>query len=182
MFTKERRNYSETEINEKEEVNVDRPRTNGEIRLPQIKLIDQDGNFVGVIRTTDALQRAYAVGLDLVEIVPTEKPPICKIMDLGKYIFDLRKKKKANTHKAPEDHEIRLTPNTETHDIKIKAKKAIEFLKDGSKVIIQFKAKGREVKNVERMKEIALEFYKEVESVASLETKDNTYILHPKSA
>jgi translation initiation factor IF-3 len=182
MLTKSNRDYTDNEETNKHEIEVEKPRTNHEIRIPQVKLIDASGTFVGIIRTDEALKRAYAAGLDLVEIVPTEKPPICKIMDLGKYIFDLKKKKKSNTHKAPPTHEIRLTPSTEIHDIQIKAKKALEFLTTGSKVILNFKAKGREAKKTDLMKAVAMQFFNEVSAHATMETVDNTYILHPKSA
>lgn len=165
---------------EKKEFHVEKPRVNWEIKVPQIKLVDSNGTFIGLMNVKDAVYKAKDAGLDLVEIVPTEKPPICKIMDLNKWIFEQKKKAKSNVHKAPATHEIRLTPNTGDHDISIKAKKAIEFLKEGSKIILQFKTKGREAKLYHIMKEIAEKFAKAVETHATMEYTGECFILHPK--
>lgn len=166
----------------KKDITVDKPRTNQEIRIQQVQVVNHDGAFLGVMKTFDAIQKARSLSLDLVEIVPTETPPICKIMDLGKYLFELKKKKRDNVHKAPPTHEIRLTPNTGDHDILIKAKKALEFLAEGSKVILQFKTKGREARKTDLIKAVANKFYQAVAEKATFETKDDTYILHPKVA
>jgi translation initiation factor IF-3 len=164
----------------KKEFHVEKPRTNWEIKVPQIKLIDNEGTFIGLMSVKDAVYKAKDLGLDLVEIVPTEKPPVCKIMDLNKWIYEQKKKAKANTQKAPETHEIRLTPNTGNHDIEIKARKAIEFLKEGSKIILQFKTKGREARLYSIMKEVAERFAKAVETHATMEYTGECFILHPK--
>lgn len=179
---KPNRNYSqEYEEPHKKEVYVEKPRTNWEIKVPQVKVIGPEGEFLGLMVTKDAVYKAKDAGLDLVEIVPTEKPPVCKIMNLGKWIFEQKKKKKENQHKAPPMHEIRLTPNTEQHDIEIKAKKAIEFLQQGSKIIIQFKTKGRESQKHDLMKNVAIKFHAAVAEFADMEIKDHTYILTPKT-
>lgn len=164
----------------KKEVKIEKPRTNWEIKVPQIKLVDNEGKFIGLMNVKDAVYKAKDIGLDLVEIVPTENPPICKIMDLNKWIFEQKKKAKSNIHKAPALHEIRLTPNTGDHDIEIKAKKAIEFLKEGSKIILQFKTKGREARLYEIMKGVAQRFAKAVETHATMEYTGESFILHPK--
>ena len=166
---------------QKSKSSVDRPRTNWEIKVPQVRVIGPDGEFLGVMMTKDAVYKAKDLFLDLVEIVPTEKPPVCKIMDLGKWIYAEKKKHKDNTHKTPQMHEIRLTPNTEQHDIEIKARKALEFLKTGSKVSIQFKTKGREAKKFDLMKKIAMKFYDILKEHAEMDFTGDTFILHPKA-
>lgn len=175
--------YAETYLyKNKEDIEVEKPRSNWEIKLPQITLIDENGHFCGLVSTKDAIQKARDVGLDLIEINQNSKPSLCKIMNLGKFLFEKKKKKKENVHKSPPTHEIRLTPNTEDHDLEIKAKKAIEFLKEGSKVTIQFKTKGREAKMYSQIKNVAERFTKFIENYSTLEFKDNTYIFHPKSS
>lgn len=174
--------FEEDYESHKKEVHVEKPRTNWEIKVPAIHLIDQNGEFVGIMSVKDAVTKAKAANLDLVEIVPNNKPPVCKIMDLGKWMFEQKKKAKSNMHKAPPLHEIRLTPNTESHDIEIKAKKAIEFLQEGSKIILQFKTKGREASKVQLIREVAEKFAKAVEAHATMEIKGDTFILSPKSS
>jgi translation initiation factor IF-3 len=164
----------------KKEIHIDKPRTNWEIKVPQIHLIDQNGTFIGLTTVKEGVIKAKEANLDLVEIVPNHKPPVCKIMDLGKWIFEQKKKAKSNIHKAPPTHEIRLTPNTEQHDIEIKAKKAIEFLKEGSKIILQFKTKGREAKKQDLIEIVAVKFAKAVEEHAVMENTGECFILSPK--
>lgn len=174
--------FEEHEDSNKKEVHVEKPRTNWEIKVPAVHLIDQNGDFIGVMSVKEAVIKAKTANLDLVEIVPKNKPPVCKIMDLGKWMFEQKKKAKSNIHKAPPMHEIRLTPNTEIHDIEIKARKATEFLKNGSKIILQFKTKGREASKHALIKEVADKFAKAVEEHATLEYTGECFILHPKSS
>ena len=158
----------------------DRPRINDEIKCYNVRVIDNNGNNIGVITPREALQRAKQLGLDLVEVSPSAKPPVCKIMDFGKFLFEKRKKQKESFQKAPETHEIRLTPCIGVHDIEIKAKKALEFLTEGSKVILQFKLRGRETKHPELIKEVINKFYDFVKEKAVLESKGGSYTLVPK--
>lgn len=174
-------NDEQYEHSNRKDVHVDKPRTNWEIKVPTVHLIDQNGDFLGILNTKDAIFKAKDINLDLVEIDPKHKPPVCKIMDLGKWIFEQKKKAKSNIHKAPPLHEIRLTPNTELHDIEIKAKKAIEFLKEGSKIVLQFKTKGRESKKFDLIKLVAEKFAKAVESHATMENTGEGFILTPKN-
>lgn len=169
---------SEAQAVQKEDIN--RPRINHEIKVYKVRLIDQNGNNVGIVDTRDALNRARDAVLDLVEVSPTTNPPVCKIMDFRKYIFEQKKKMKENTHKAPETHEIRLTPNIDQHDIEVKARKATEFLEDGSKVILVFKVKGREAKQTEFINDVVKRFYALVDKLATLENKGEVFILHPR--
>ena len=105
---------------------------NEQIRDKEIRLIDEEGNQVGLISSRDAQKLADEKKLDLVKIAPNAKPPVCKIMDYGKYRFDMIKKEKEakKKQKVIEVKELRLSPNIDTHDVQVKVKKAIEFLKN----------------------------------------------------
>jgi len=101
--------------------------------LPQVRLIDKDGENVGVVKTTEAMEKAAADSLDLVEIVPTAEPPVCRIMDYGKFKFSQSKQKGANKKKQKKTQvkEIKMRPGTDIGDYNIKLKKLIQFLQDG---------------------------------------------------
>ena len=149
--------------------------------LIQIRLIDSNGDNLGLFTVKDAITKAKSIGLDLIEINPIAKPPVCKIMDLGKYMFEVKKRKKENSQKPPETKEIRLTPSIGEHDLIIKSKKVEEFLDNGSKVIIQFKLKGREAKKYDLIKAIVIKFHELLKDKCNLEMKSDSYILIPKS-
>lgn len=159
----------------------DRPRANEEIiKTYKIRVIDHNGNNLGVITSREALYKAKEVALDLVEVSPNTTPPVCKIMDLGKYIFDKKKKDKGNEHRAPETHEIRLSPSIGQNDLEVKARKAEEFLKEGSKVIIQFKLHGREAKKTNLIDDVVKKFHSLLNTISNLENAGGVYILVPK--
>jgi translation initiation factor IF-3 len=158
----------------------ERPRINEEIRTFKIRVIDHNGNNLGVINNRDALYKAREAGFDLVEVSPQATPPVCKIMDFGKYMFELKKKRKDNEHKSPETKEIRLTPAIGQGDLEIKARKALEFLEEGSKVILSFKLRGREASKTEFVKDVVARFYAIVETKSTLESKGGVHILTPK--
>ena len=122
---------------------------NEQIRDKEIRLIDEEGNQVGVVSSKEAQKMADEKKLDLVKIAPTAKPPVCKIMDYGKYRYDMVKKEKEakKKQKVIEVKELRLSPNIDTHDVQVKVKKAIEFLKDGDKVKVSIRFRGREIGN-----------------------------------
>ena len=124
-----------------------RPRVNEQIRIPRIRLIDQNGEQFGEISVDDARKRAQEASLDLVEVAPNAKPPVCKIMDYGKYLFELQKKERQARKKQQvnESKEIRLRPGTGVGDMKIKVKHAKEFLEEGQKVVIQLQFRCREM-------------------------------------
>lgn len=111
--------------------------------MPQVRLIDHEGTQVGVIATMDALRMAREVEMDLVEVAPTERPPVCRIMDFGKQKYRQKKKQKKHVHEQ-QLKEVRLRPNTDTHDLEVKRKKAQEFLKRGDRVQFTMLMKGRE--------------------------------------
>ena len=120
------------------------PNINGEISTSFIQVINPEGNNIGEMYIKDALNLATEYGLDLVEVAPNSHPPVCKIIDYGKYIYDQKKKQKENHTGKVDTKEIRLGVSTEKHDLEIKAKHAKEFLNKGHKVKLQVKFKGRE--------------------------------------
>lgn len=120
---------------------------NEQIRDKEVRLIDDEGNQLGIVSSREAQRLADEKKLDLVKIAPTAKPPVCKIMDYGKYKFDQAKKEKEakKKQKTVDVKELRLSPSIDTHDIQVKVKKAIEFLKDGDKVKVSIRFRGREI-------------------------------------
>tara|TARA_B100002051_G_C16610121_1_gene572688 strand:+ start:89 stop:553 length:465 start_codon:yes stop_codon:yes gene_type:complete len=124
-------------------------------------LIDQDGNQVGVVSTSDALVRASAAGLDLVEIAPNEAPPVCRIMDYGKYHFARAKRRSANKKKQKQVQvkEVKFRPVTDVGDYKVKVNKIIKFLERGDKVKVSMRFRGREMQH----RELGMEFLKRIE-------------------
>jgi len=129
--------------------------------LPQVRLIDKDGENVGVVKTTEAMEKAAADSLDLVEIVPTAEPPVCRIMDYGKFKFSQSKQKGANKKKQKKTQvkEIKMRPGTDIGDYNIKLKKLIQFLQDGDKTKVTIRFRGREMAH----RELGMEMLKRVE-------------------
>lgn len=159
----------------------DRPKINDEIKAFKIRLIDEGGNNVGIINTKDAVLKAKSVSLDLVEVMPNNEVPVCKIMDIGKYMFEKRKKQKENCHnKSPESREIRLSTRITQHDLEIKSQKIKEFIVEGSKVLLQFKLHGRESKHPELIASVVNNLSLLIGSFAIIENKAGTYIVHKK--
>lgn len=128
-------------------------RVNGGIRIPQIRLVDESNNQIGVVDTRAALERAREIGLDLVEVAPTSDPPVCRIMDYGKWLYEQKRKQRESrkkTHHASTLKEIRLRPETDPHDIDIKIKHAREFIEKGHKVQFTLIFRGRQMLHRER--------------------------------
>ena len=125
----------------------DGPRINDDIRAPRVLLIDQNGEKQGVMPTSAALEAAEEAGLDLVEIVPTADPPVCKILDYGKFKFQEQKKKAEarKRQKLVEIKEIKLRPNIDTHDYDVKAKAMHRFFEEGDKVKVTLRFRGGEM-------------------------------------
>ena len=122
---------------------------NGGVKAESVRLIDESDNQVGVVRKEDALSRAREAGLDLVEVAPTSEPPVCRIMDYGKWQYQ-QKRRLRESHKKSQHHvatlkEIRLRPETDTHDLDIKVKHAREFLEKGHKVQFTVFFRGRQM-------------------------------------
>ncbi len=120
---------------------------NEQIRDKEIRLIDENGEQLGIMSSRDAQKIADERKLDLVKIAPTAKPPVCRIMDYGKYKFDQAKKEKEarKKQKTVDVKELRLSPSIDTHDVQVKVKKANEFLKNGDKVKVSIRFRGREI-------------------------------------
>ena len=125
------------------------PRSNNRITSHEVQVIGSDGQNLGILNLNDAINRAKDVGLDLIEIAPNAKPPVCKIMDMGKYKYDAQKKanKAKKKQKKIELKEIKLRPVTEIHDYNFKIKNAQKFLTKGDKVKFTVKFKGREMQH-----------------------------------
>lgn len=125
----------------------DGPRANKQIDARDIRLIDHEGNNHGVVATVDALRAARAVGLDLVEVSPNVKPPVCKLMDLGKYKYE--EQKKANlarkNQKTVDVKEVKMRPNIDQHDYDVKMRNVDRFLEAGDKVKVTMRFRGREM-------------------------------------
>lgn len=127
------------------------PRVNEEIRVPQVRLIDQDGQMIGVVSTREALQRAYDAGLDLLEISPNAVPPVVKILDYGKYKYEQQKKanEARKKQKIVEVKEIKLRPMIDDHDYDVKMRSMKRFFEDGDKVKVTLRFRGREMAHQE---------------------------------
>ena len=125
---------------------VDEPRVNGQIRVASVRLIDADGNMVGVVPTNEAMRMAESAGLDLVEISPGAVPPVCKILDYGKYRYEAQKKANAarKTQKTQEIKEIKMRPNIDTHDYDVKMRSIKRFFDEGDKVKVTLRFRGGE--------------------------------------
>ena len=163
-------------------------RTNHMIRVPQVRLVGENVE-VGVYPTSEAQRMAQDQGLDLVEISPAADPPVCKIIDYNKFLYEKKKKEKemkANS-KVSEVKEIRFTPNTDDHDFDFKSKHAENFLKDGNKVKAYVQFKGRAIMFKERGELLLLKFAERLvevgtlESMPKLEGKRMFAIFAPKS-
>lgn len=126
-------------------------RINGEIRVPRVRLINDDGEQLGVVSTREALELAENKELDLVEISPNAEPPVCRIMDYGKYRYEQSKKDAVNKKKQKQVHlkEIKLRPVTEEGDYQVKLRNLIRFLEAGDKVKITLRYRGREMSHQE---------------------------------
>ena len=129
----------------------DGPRVNEDIRVPQVRLIDQDGEMQGVMSTRDAILRAYSVGLDLLEISPNADPPVVKILDYGKFKYEQQKKKNEarKRQKVIEIKEIKVRPNIDENDYQVKMRAMKSFIEEGDKVKVTLRFRGREMAHQE---------------------------------
>mgnify|MGYP001453884434 CR=1 FL=1 len=164
-----------------------RIRVNKKIYADEIRLIDNNKNQVGVVKVPEALRLAEEAGLDLVEISPNAKPPVCKIMDMGKFKYDQQKKanKAKKKQKKIELKEIKLRPVTEVHDYTFKIRNAQKFLSKGDKVKFTIRFKGRELQHshlgnelMDKIKQDIQEIGK-VESQPKFEGKQMTMVIQP---
>jgi len=161
---------------------------NEEIRVPQVRLIDQDGEMQGVMTARDALLRAYAVGLDLLEISPNADPPVCKILDFGKFKYEQQKKKNEAKKKQRviEIKEVKVRPNIDENDYQVKLRSMKSFIEEGDKVKVTLRFRGREmahqdigVKVLERIRS-DLETATKVEQMPRMEMRQMVMVLSPK--
>lgn len=151
--------------------NVQEPRMNERIRVPEVRLIGAEGEQVGVVPTEDARERAREAGLDLVEVAPTARPPVCRLMDFGKYKYEQRKK----LQKAREKQHkirikgIRLRPKTDEHDFNVKLERARRFLEHGNKVQVTLLFRGREMAHIDLGRGLLIRFSEELAEVSTVE-------------
>jgi translation initiation factor IF-3 len=143
-------------------------RVNSQIRVSPIRVIDQEGAQLGVITTDEALNRARDAGLDLVEVAPNEKPPVCRIMDFGKYKYEKSKKVGGQSHQT-KTKEIRLRPKTGEHDINVKVNQAISFLKHKDKVQVMVIFHGREMAHIDEGRRVMENVLKTLSEYAKIE-------------
>ena len=164
------------------------PRVNEEIRVPQVRLIDQNGEMVGVMSTRETLMRAYDVGMDLLEISPNAVPPVCKITDYGKYKYEQQKRasEARKKQKIVEIKEVKVRPNIDDHDYEVKMKQMRGFIGDGDKVKVTLRFRGREMahqdlglKVLERIRNDLGDAIK-VEQMPRLENRQMIMVLAPK--
>lgn len=161
---------------------------NNEIREKEVRLISEEGEQLGVVSGKEAQNMAEARDLDLVMISPSAVPPVCKIMDFGKFLYEQTKKEKEakKKQKVVEIKEIRFSPTIEEHDINIKANTASKFLKDGDKVKVTIRFRGREAEHSHKGVAILDSFYKKleefgtVEKPAKLEGRNMTMVIASK--
>ena len=149
----------------------DGPRVNEEIRVPQVRLIDQDGEMQGVMATRDAQNRAFAVGLDLVEISPNAEPPVAKILDFGKFKYEQQKKKNEakKKQKVIEIKEIKVRPNIDENDYQVKMRAMKSFIEEGDKVKVTLRFRGREMAHQEIGARVLERIRQEMDPVTKVE-------------
>ena len=166
----------------------DGPRVNEEIRAPQVRLIDQDGEMQGVMSAREAQTRAYAVGLDLLEISPNADPPVVKILDYGKFKYEQQKKRNEakKKQKVIEIKEIKVRPNIDENDYQVKMRAMKSFLEEGDKVKVTLRFRGREmahqeigVRVLERIRS-ELDGMTKVEQMPRMENRQMVMVLSPR--
>lgn len=168
--------------------NREGPRVNEEIRVPQVRLIDEEGEMLGIMSTRDALARAYSVGLDLLEISPNAEPPVAKVLDYGKFKYEQQKKRNEarKKQKVIEIKEVKVRPNIDENDYQVKMRAMKTFIGEGDKVKVTLRFRGREmahqdlgVKVLERIRAEMDEVAK-VEHMPKLENRQMIMVLAPR--
>jgi len=151
------------------------PKSNNRITAPEVQVIGSDGDNIGILNTNEAISMAKEQGLDLIEIAPNAKPPVCKIIDMGKFKYDAQKK--ANVAKKKQKivllKEIKMRPVTETHDYDFKVKNAKKFIGKGDKVKFTIRFKGRELQHSHIGRELMNKIKVDMQDIGKVE-------LHPK--
>ena len=166
----------------------DGPRVNEDIRTATVRLIDQDGEMQGVMSTREAIQRAYAVGLDLLEISPNAEPPVAKILDFGKFKYEQQKKRNEakKKQKVIEIKEIKVRPNIDENDYQVKLRAMKSFIDEGDKVKVTLRFRGREmahqdigVRVLERIR-TDMDTQTKVEQMPRMENRQMIMVLSPR--
>lgn len=161
-------------------------RVNEQIRISPVRVIGADGSMLGVMPTNKALEASREAGLDLVEVAPNERPPVCKIIDYGKFKYTQKKKQSKQKQHQVHVKEIRVRPKTGDHDIEVKVKRAKEFLEQKDKVLVNVLFRGRELAHIDEgrrvMEEVlrALDEFGKLEKNPSMEGKRMTAIVAPR--
>ncbi len=147
------------------------PRINEEIGVARIRLIDERGNMVGVVSRQEALAQAAQAGFDLVEIAPNADPPVCKILDFGKYKYEEQKKKNEarKKQKTIEVKEIKLRPSIDDHDYDVKLRSMLKFLEEGDKVKVTMRFRGRELAHQELGMDVLVRVRDNLQEIAKVE-------------
>ena len=148
-------------------------RINEAIRVPRVRLVDDDGSQVGIKTTSEALEYAHSKDLDLVEIAPNADPPVCRIMDYGKYRYEQEQKAKTARKHQSQIHvkEIKLRPKIGIHDYETKKGHVVRFLKDRAKVKVTIMFRGREVTHPERGRDLLMRLAEDVKELGQVETQ-----------
>ncbi|MDC3958243.1 translation initiation factor IF-3 [Polyangium jinanense] len=165
-------------------------RINQRIRVPEIRVIGEEGEMLGIMPTHEALRRAQERGLDLVEVNPKADPPVCKILDFGKYKYDEKKKAREAKRKQSvvEIKEIKLRPKTDDHDLQFKTRAALRFIEAGHKVKFTVRFRGREITHPEKAQEQLDWIVQQCDEVANVEVRPvmeqrtMTLLMAPKPA
>ena len=164
------------------------PRINDEINVVRVRLVDERGNMVGIVGRNEALAMASDVGLDLVEVAPNADPPVCKILDFGKYKYEEQKKKNEarKKQKTIEVKEIKLRPSIDDHDYDVKVRSMVKFIEEGDKVKVTMRFRGRELAHQELGMDVLvrvkddLEEIAKVEQMPRMEGRQMTMVMAPK--
>ncbi len=144
-------------------VKQDTTRVNTMIRVPEVRVIGPEGEQIGVMQTRDALAQAEEAGFDLVEVAPSAKPPVCRMMDYGRYRYEQQKKKRAQQKTTGgELKELRMRPSIEQHDFETKYRQAVEFLSEGNRLKLTVRFRGRELAHREIGREVLQRFVDEL--------------------
>ncbi len=166
----------------------DGPRVNEDIRVPQVRLIDEEGEMQGVMSARDAILRAYSVGLDLLEISPNADPPVVKILDYGKFKYEQQKKRNEakKKQKVIEIKEVKVRPNIDENDYQVKMRAMKSFIEEGDKVKVTLRFRGREmahqdlgIKVLERIR-VELDERSKVEQMPRMENRQMIMVLSPR--
>jgi translation initiation factor IF-3 len=163
---------------------------NEEIWAPQVRVVDNDGKQLGIMPVRQALELAYQKGLDLVEVAPNADPPVCRIIDFGKFIYERarREREARKAQKTTDVKEIRLRPKTSEHDLSYKMRDARRFLERGDKVRLRVIFRGREIAHMDIAREILMRLAEELKDVGvveqhpSLDGRTMALVLAPSKA